>query len=229
MNSIWLIIISLMLVTGCYTQFSTIDRSENYVTDGDTLSEGSEPDTVVVTERERCYWHRSFWGEPVLRCYKTTYDHNWYSYYSRPWWYRSMFYDGYHDTHSPYHGCSCPYHSYYHPNCRYCWERCDSRCYDCDDSHSGGSGTGGGTVSRPPSTSPGSGHSGSGQVIKRGNQEPLITGPRPDYANQPSPKRKSGEKVNRSSQPSQDSRTVSPADSSRAPAVQPRRHFGRGR
>ncbi len=227
----WLCILALFLLTGCYTQFSSLDRyaamDGGYVdSQADSVQENkSDPDTVVVTEREHCYWHQSFWGEPVLRCYKTTYDYNWYSFYNRPWWFRSSYYGRY-DRYD--YGCSCPYHSYYHTNCRYCWERCDRRCYDCDQSPSGQTGGSGGAISRPPGSS---GHTGGGQVIQRG-RKPLIAGPRPDVVKKPVSKKTSNEAAKRT-EPVQSNKegssSVSSPDSSRVPAIQPRRHFGRGR
>jgi hypothetical protein len=138
---------------GCYTQLATVDRTEQQVTPpenayayidsaGDTVRVVERTDTVVVEEREVCYWARDFWGRPELRCYETRYDDDWHRYYHYPWWYSSY---GDFDYFSRYrhYGCHCPYHTYYHPNCRYCWDRCNHYCWSCADNNDEGGGVGG--------------------------------------------------------------------------------------
>lgn len=133
-----LVVIGLILWLGsCYTQFQTLEerypayprKADASVDTDDTtyVEEDSlgEKDTVVVTEREVCYWERTFFGDWELRCYDSNYPEYWHRYYNRPWWYRSYNYDPY--------DCHCPYHVFYHPNCEYCWHYCDRFSY-----HGGG-------------------------------------------------------------------------------------------
>ncbi len=115
-----LIVIGLLVwISGCYTQFATVGNrypADQGVAEGDSTIERSK-DTVVVKEREMCYWHRTFFGDWELRCYETNYSDNWYSYYHRPWWYQQSSYYMY--------NCSCPYHISYHAGCDYCWYYCN--------------------------------------------------------------------------------------------------------
>jgi hypothetical protein len=74
-------------------------------------------DTIIIKDREVCFWHHTLFGEWELRCYRTSYSDYWHSYYNRPWWYHQSFYKSY--------NCHCPYHITFHPNCTYCWFHCD--------------------------------------------------------------------------------------------------------
>ena len=119
-----------MWLSGCYTQFRTLEErypapppkvsDETRVDDSTVVETDSleEKDTVVIKEREVCYWERTFFGDWELRCYESNYSDYWHRYYNRPWWYRSYNYNAY--------DCHCPYHTFYHPNCEYCWYYCDN-------------------------------------------------------------------------------------------------------
>jgi hypothetical protein len=133
-----LIILSFtFLLIGCYTQFTRIenrytdvpedfvpDTTAEYIVDSTAEDQSAaNKDTVIVKEREVCYWHRTFLGEWELRCYKTNYSNYYHSYYSRPWWYSQ-----YNVSYHPY-SYHCPYHSYYHASCEYCWYHYDKYYY----------------------------------------------------------------------------------------------------
>lgn len=126
------------LMSGCYTQFTSLeeryysappkepvpDSLADSLYDSTAQSQiGEGVDTVVVKEREVCYWHRTFFGDWELRCYPSNYSNYWHSYYSRPWWYTR-----YNASYYPY-SWHCPYHSYYHSSCEYCWYHYDKYYY----------------------------------------------------------------------------------------------------
>jgi hypothetical protein len=70
--------------------------------------------TVIVREREYCFWKRDFWGRPELRCFDSYSDFEWHLYVNTPWWYRSRL--------SLYDRYGCPPGYYYDPYtgvCRY--------------------------------------------------------------------------------------------------------------
>lgn len=174
-------------LSGCYTQFATLE--DRYSDDpqrvaADSTAEGSQ-DTVVVKEREVCYWHRTFLGDWELRCYETNYSDDWYDYYNRPWWYYQSDYYNY--------NCSCPYHIVFNPNCEYCRYYCNRYHYGYRYPHqhyprggsgggigSGGSGSGTSDEPRPrpavrpvaPGASGSSGSAATRAVI--GEEEPGI-------------------------------------------------------
>ncbi len=108
-----------LLLQGCYTQFATLQDQYQGESRGIAVDSTGEPvpDTVVVKERETCYWHRTFFGDWELRCYETNYPDEWYSYYHQPWWYNQSSYYFY--------DCSCPYHIMFNPHCEYCWYYCN--------------------------------------------------------------------------------------------------------
>ncbi len=114
-----LIIIMAVWMSGCYTRFATLE--DRYSREPGRIAEDSTGertrDTVVISERETCYWHRTFFGDWELRCYETNYSDEWYSYYHRPWWY--------HQSSHYFYDCSCPYHIMYNPHCDYCWYYCN--------------------------------------------------------------------------------------------------------
>ena len=117
------------ILAGCYTQFVTLDTRVNSITsnsseDSTKVSENTlekKIDTIVIKDREVCYWHRTFLGKWELRCYRTNYSDYWHSYYNRPWWYHQSFNKTY--------NCHCPYHITFHPNCTNCWFHCDNFSY----------------------------------------------------------------------------------------------------
>ncbi len=111
---------SMVALIGCYTQLSTlqerhVDQSALMTVDslGDTLVavEADSADTVVIKEREVCYWRRNFFGEWELQCYKSNYSNSWHSYYHRPWWSYHGRYAYVPFSHSQYY---YPYYPYYH-------------------------------------------------------------------------------------------------------------------
>ncbi len=112
----------IFILGGCYTQLKLFD--DNYYTgnpdeityDSTGRAQIVQRDTVVVKDREVCYWRRTLIGNWELRCYKSNYSDYWHSYYNRPWWW----YGSYGSTFNPYY-YHCPYHTYYHPSCEYCW------------------------------------------------------------------------------------------------------------
>ena len=84
---IFLSLFTEMILSGCYTQFATLDRraeteSAPSTTDtdsaGDSIQATQRIDTVTIRERETCYWERDFFGRPRLRCYRNYYDDDWY-------------------------------------------------------------------------------------------------------------------------------------------------------
>lgn len=113
----------ILSICGCYTQFVTLEDRYPVTADASssdstgTVKPGKDKDTVVIKEKEICYWRRNFFGEWELECYESNYPSYWHSYHHRPWWYRRTGFRSYR--------CHCPYHSYYHPNCEYCWEYCN--------------------------------------------------------------------------------------------------------
>jgi hypothetical protein len=134
-----------LLFSGCYTQFSTLDRSveakaapqPEILVDstGDTMKVVREKDTVTVTNNEVCYWENDLFGRPQLRCYRSFYGNDWYRYSNRPWWYDNSFYSSYYgDYYYPYNSYNYPFsHDYWYYNDYY-----RHRNYRDDDYSSGG-------------------------------------------------------------------------------------------
>ena len=95
-TALFLCAISLCL-SGCYTQFATLDYSQNNetYTASDSLQsvqrQSTQPirDTIVILEHRNCYWTRDFWGRPQLKCYTGSYPDDWYSFNRLPWWSRN--------------------------------------------------------------------------------------------------------------------------------------------
>jgi hypothetical protein len=122
-----------LALPGCYTQFSTLDSSngtadKRNAAASDSITDSAQTqkefDTVIVKDRQICYWHRDFFGNRVLRCYKTYYDTDWYDYYNQPWWYGS--YTGY----RPDCDCNCTYgYSSGYPGYYSSGIGCDDNCY----------------------------------------------------------------------------------------------------
>jgi len=165
------------LACGCYTQLATVDRTpppaEPEQPCPDSLQDSCEQaaavsaarDTVVIRDdrHQVCYWSRNWWGEPVLRCYRTYYTDEWVSYYSDPWWYDRYGY-------SSYGYRSCPSAYYYDPYTGYCRYGRDYQTYY---HHPGGYGSGSG-----------SGYHGSGQGSGTSSRKPT---PRPTVQPTPPP------------------------------------------
>ncbi|MBD3322905.1 MAG: hypothetical protein GF350_17545 [Chitinivibrionales bacterium] len=100
---------------GCYTQFATLDRvaaEESFAPDSTAEELAKNNDTVVVRDREYCYWTRDFWGYPELRCYESYYSMDWFRYNRSPWWRR---YDPYWFDYD-----RCPRYYYYDHTCGCC-------------------------------------------------------------------------------------------------------------
>lgn len=137
------------MLSGCYTQFSTLDEHRQppvskvtYEIDsatGDTVKVVSQIDTIIKKENQHCYWTRNLWGEPELRCDNSYYSQDWYVYNDYPWWYNRdpYMYDAY---------GRCPQYFYYDESCRSC------RHYTDRDYYYRGSGYGGGAGSGPSSS-----------------------------------------------------------------------------
>jgi hypothetical protein len=118
-----------LFLAGCYTQLSMVQRAEapprlacpegraDSCAQADSLAAATQgrTDTVVVGDdrSQTCYWTRNFWGDPVLRCYRSTYTSDWLSYYSDPWWNNR-----YGDDWGGY--SSCPSYYYYDRYSGYC-------------------------------------------------------------------------------------------------------------
>ena len=141
------------ILSGCYTQFSTLDEKRppppkvTYEIDsatGDTVKVVSQTDTIVRKENQTCYWTRNLWGEPELRCDNSYYSQDWYLYNDYPWWFNRdpYMYDAY---------GRCPQYYYYDETCRSCRYYTDRNYYD------NGSGFGGGRSSSSASNSGGGG------------------------------------------------------------------------
>ena len=140
------------MLSGCYTQFSTLDEKippapkVTYEIDsatGDTVKVYNRADTLVKAPNQTCYWTRNLWGEPELRCDNSYYSQDWYLYNDYPWWYNRdpYMYDAY---------GRCPQYYYYDGSCGRC------RYYSDRGNYYNGSGWGGGsgrTSSGAPSKS----------------------------------------------------------------------------
>lgn len=110
-----------LCVSGCYTQFAMVDRTEpppeevEWVVDsatGDTVRVIREVDTVETDDGQTCVWERDLMGYPYLRCYDSFYPRDWFYYNYSPWWYRN---DPYW-----YDYRRCPRYYYYDPSCGCC-------------------------------------------------------------------------------------------------------------
>ena len=141
------------MLSGCYTQFSTLDEKippapkVTYEIDsatGDTVKVYSRADTLVKAPNQTCYWTRNLWGEPELRCDNSYYSQDWYLYNDYPWWYNRdpYMYDAY---------GRCPQYYYYDGSCGRC------RYYSDRGNYYNGSGWGG--SGRSSSVMPGNGGS----------------------------------------------------------------------
>ena len=140
------------MLSGCYTQFSTLEEKippapkVTYEIDsatGDTVKVYNRADTLVKAPNQTCYWTRNLWGEPELRCDNSYYSQDWYLYNDYPWWYNRdpYMYDAY---------GRCPQYYYYDGSCGRC------RYYSDRGNYYNGSGWGGGsgrTSSGAPSNS----------------------------------------------------------------------------
>ena len=147
-----------LLLSGCYTQFSTLEEKRpppppqiTYEIDsatGDTVKVVRSVDTVVTKQQNNCYWTRNIWGEAELRCDNSNYSHDWYLYNDYPWWYGSSPY--YYD----YTG-RCPRYYYYDATCGCCQYYGGGRYYDYGGTggYGSSSGTGGNGKARRTSSS----------------------------------------------------------------------------
>ena len=122
MKKFLLVGLLLGMLSGCYTQFSTLKEKAppppkvTYEFDsatGDTVKVYSPIDTIARGANQTCYWPRNIWGEPELRCDNSSYSQDWYLYNDYPWWYNrdSYIYDAY---------GRCPRYYYYDESCRGC-------------------------------------------------------------------------------------------------------------
>jgi hypothetical protein len=151
-----------LLLAGCYTQLSMVQRAEappkqpcpegrgDSCAQADSLAAASQgrTDTVVVRDdrSQTCYWTRNFWGDPVLRCYRSAYTSDWLSYYSDPWWNNR-----YGDGGGGY--SSCPPYYYYDRYSGYCRNGHDYNNYwmpEGSHHNSGGSSSGSSRSSGAP-------------------------------------------------------------------------------
>jgi hypothetical protein len=118
-RTLFIAAIATLLLSGCYTQFSTLDpyyRPQEQFSSPDSASDStiaaSRVDTIVVKEREHCFWERDLLGYPRLRCYESYYHRDWFLYNRTPWWYRS---DPYWFDYN-----RCPRYYYYDRDCGCC-------------------------------------------------------------------------------------------------------------
>ncbi len=149
------VICSILFLNGCYTQFAVVRRAPppqpepqvTYEIDslGDTVKVLRNTDTVVVKERENCYWTRNMWGEPEWRCGLSSYSHSWYLYNDYPWWYSS--YPYYYD----YSG-RCPQYYYYDASCNSCRRYGGSGHYRNNDRNGGNTSSGAPVIRRSRSS-----------------------------------------------------------------------------
>ena len=140
------------MLSGCYTQFSTLEEKAppppkvTYEFDsatGDTVKVYSPIDTIARGANQTCYWTRNIWGEPELRCDNSSYSQDWYLYNDYPWWYNrdSYIYDAY---------GRCPRYYYYDESCRSCRYYSDRGSSGNYYGNSSGYGSGGGRFTPTP-------------------------------------------------------------------------------
>lgn len=173
-----------LLISGCYTQFSTLDRyeqtspppQEEVIIDstGDTVKVVREKDTVFITRQEVRYWERDMFGHPHLRSYRSYYDDDWYRYSSRPWWYDTYSYSDYY----------YPYNSYSYPFSYDYWYYRDYRHnryhhYNYDESGSSGTHSSGSSHSPSVITDLNNRRGGTGSPANSSSGTAPTVGPRP--------------------------------------------------
>jgi hypothetical protein len=135
-----IILLTGFVLSGCYTQFSTLEPAppshqarDTVVTvdsSGDTVTSIKQVDTIVKQEQRTCIWGRDMFGYPQLQCYDSYYPHDYYTYNYAPWWYRNDPY--WHDYDR------CPRYYYYDNGCGCC------RYYEQQPNYYQGWGGGGG-------------------------------------------------------------------------------------
>ena len=119
------LIICVLLLAGCYTQFARRERvlSDQYMPPDSVMSQESMrmqlPDTLKANNNQVCYWIRDVNGQPQLRCEDSYYGRDWYRYNDYPWWNNSSNYS-YGDNN--YYGWDepCPAYYYYDNTCGAC-------------------------------------------------------------------------------------------------------------
>jgi hypothetical protein len=119
------LIITLLLLAGCYTQFARRERvlTDQYVPPDSLMSQDSVraniPDTLRVNNNQVCYWTRDIYGRPELRCDDSYYGRDWYRYNNSPWWNSSS---AYYYGDNNYYGWDepCPAYYYYDNTCGAC-------------------------------------------------------------------------------------------------------------
>jgi hypothetical protein len=119
------LIVCLLLLAGCYTQFERRDRAlaDQYIPPDSLMSQDSVraniPDTLRVNNNQYCYWTRDIFGRPELRCDDSYYGRDWYRYNNNPWWSNSSsyYYGGYNS-----YGWDepCPAYYYWDNTCGAC-------------------------------------------------------------------------------------------------------------
>ncbi|MDG5815869.1 hypothetical protein QA601_12325 [Chitinispirillales bacterium ANBcel5] len=111
---------TLLLLSGCYTQFLRTDSTHAPQTkmvvnsEGDSVKVVRQVDTITTTDREICVWQRDIAGYPRLRCFRSNYTQNWHFYQNLPWWYRNNPQWGDYDRCPPFY-----YFDYRSGTCRY--------------------------------------------------------------------------------------------------------------
>ncbi len=173
-KKIALTICSIVVLSGCYTQFAVVRREPPppqvvYEVDslGDTVKVVHSTDTVVK-ERENCYWTRNLWGQPEWRCGSPFYSNSWYLYNDYPWWYSS--YPYYYDFNG-----RCPQYYYYDASCGSCRRYGESGRY-LSNYNRGGHNGGGGIVA-PSSTAPSAHRSRVTPVTNQSPAAPSVSNP----------------------------------------------------
>jgi hypothetical protein len=119
------LMVCILLLAGCYTQFSHRNRmiSDQYVPTDSVMASDSVrahlPDTLKVNSNQVCYWTRDLYGQPQLRCDDSYYGRDWYRYNNSPWWNSSSsYYYGDYNTYG--WDEQCPAYYYYDNTCGAC-------------------------------------------------------------------------------------------------------------
>lgn len=113
-----LTLLALVMLSGCYTRFGSIDQPGDYfiAEEADSLIDSTVPaarvDTIIHKEKEICVWERDFTGMPRLRCFSSFYNNDWYFYNNSPWWFRNSAYW--------YDYKRCPRYYNFDPDCGCC-------------------------------------------------------------------------------------------------------------
>jgi hypothetical protein len=119
------LVVCILLLAGCYTQFAHRNRmmSDQYMPTDSVMASDSVrahlPDTLKVNSNQVCYWTRDIYGQPQLRCDDSYYGRDWYRYNNSPWWNSSSSYY-YGDYNSYGWDEPCPAYYYYDNTCGAC-------------------------------------------------------------------------------------------------------------